>query len=382
MFVPCRRVKSARLLTFIVMIAVSFSSGVLAQIPVYRLTDLGTLGGIASYATALNKQGEVVGSSFNQNFDNHAFLWNPQNGMRDLGTMFVPSTAMGINNHSQAVGYSELGGQRPVIWSPNKAVQDLGTLTRFGQGIAWGINDAGLVVGQSSVSTGEPKAVLWNPSARTLRNIDTISGSLGSRAYDINSAQTVVGDVRVPAGSFHAFVWTQQSGMRDLGVLPGSAESAAYAINEQGQVVGHSGYQAMLWTQTGGMRYLGVLSGDTSSIARSINESGLVVGFSGPLFSNGRAMVWHENSGMMDLNDRLISVSDWQLMDAKGINDAGQIVGWGIHHGKYRAYLLNPVPESNETMIIGVLTIIGTLIWHKRGHKRTSYRNSTNSLRV
>jgi hypothetical protein len=45
---------------------------------------------------------------------------------------------------------------------------------------------------------------------------------------------------------------------------------------------------------------------------------------------------------MEDLNDLISHQAGWQLREARGINDAGQIVGWGSLHNEERAFLLLP----------------------------------------
>ena len=45
---------------------------------------------------------------------------------------------------------------------------------------------------------------------------------------------------------------------------------------------------------------------------------------------------------MIDLNDLIPVNADWILEEASGINDRGQIVGLGQHHGQERAFLLTP----------------------------------------
>ena len=46
---------------------------------------------------------------------------------------------------------------------------------------------------------------------------------------------------------------------------------------------------------------------------------------------------------MMDLNGLIPTNSGWELMEARGINAAGQIIGWGMHAGHTNAFLLTPV---------------------------------------
>src|SRR5216110_1055210 len=49
--------------------------------------DLGTLGGVSSYATDINESGTVVGWSQTAAGWPHAFRWTASTGMVDLGTL-------------------------------------------------------------------------------------------------------------------------------------------------------------------------------------------------------------------------------------------------------------------------------------------------------
>jgi hypothetical protein len=44
---------------------------------------------------------------------------------------------------------------------------------------------------------------------------------------------------------------------------------------------------------------------------------------------------------MRKLSDLVDPASGWTLAQASGINDRGQIVGWGYHHGAPRGYKLS-----------------------------------------
>ena len=85
--------------------------------------------------------------------------------------------------------------------------------------------------------------------------------------------------VAVLCGRAYGTIYT----LTDLGDLPGGENaSAAFAINNMGQIVGRSeaasGRRAFLW-QSGVMTDLGVLTpGDEYSIAYDINDAGDVVG--------------------------------------------------------------------------------------------------------
>ena len=147
--------------------------------------------------------------------------------------------------------------------------------------------------------------------------------------------------------AYHAFIWTKQKGMQDLGTLGGTF-AIPHSINNSGHFVGISEnssgqWHAFLWTEENAMQDLGTL-GEPISDAYAINESDQVVG--GSYYSvpeEGRAFLWDEINGMQDLNDLIPGNSGWVLLWASGINNAGEIVGVGHLNGSdNRAFLLMP----------------------------------------
>jgi probable HAF family extracellular repeat protein len=59
-----------------------------------------------------------------------------------------------------------------MVWDRGK-MTDLGTLpgTTSGGGGAYVINDRGQIVGYSTISTGNPHAVLWSPHKHSVRSV-------------------------------------------------------------------------------------------------------------------------------------------------------------------------------------------------------------------
>src|SRR4029453_11471849 len=118
--------------------------------------------------------------------------------------------------------------------------------------------------------------------------------------------------------------------------------------NDAGQVVGWSAIadnsaHAFLWSG-GVMSDLGTLGGDASQ-AVSINASGKVVGWSRTVGSSQHAFLY-SSGGMQDLNDFIPTSSGWELTFASGINEMGQIVGWGLINRQTHAFLLTPSREG------------------------------------
>jgi probable HAF family extracellular repeat protein len=293
----------------------------------------------------------------------------------DLGVIsgFTRSQAFGINDAGQVVGASDLQIRVDV---PHAFIWQNGTMTDLGLGnfrLAYGINGSGQVV-------GEVPAFLWQNGTRTdlgpgaaygINASGQIVGTSGSNAvlwqngamttlgtgvaYGINASGQIVGF----SGS-NAVLW-QNGAMTTLGT------GAAYGINAFGQIVGSSNGGAVLW-QNGTMTNLG-----SGFVANAINASGQVVGGTAPfgLYDpGGRAFLW-QNGTLTDLDQLIPGNSGWTITNADAINDTGQIVGSGVHNGRQRAFLLTPsqtpVPEPATLMMLagGSLVLIAWA-WRQR----------------
>ena len=86
---------------------------------------------------------------------------------------------------------------------------------------------------------------------------------------------------------------------------------------------------------------LGTLGG-SSSWGLAINNNGTVVGYSTTRSNVYHAFISTNGSRMQDLNRLIPQGSGWVLGQASGINDAGQITGYGTVHGRTHAFLLIP----------------------------------------
>jgi len=206
---------------------------------------LGTLGGAYSYATSINDAGQVVGESglASNTAGSHATLWSGGT-ITDLGTLGgIYSMANSINSSGQVAGWSSTvnGTLSPVLWNGGTII-DLGTLGG-GSGYAYGINDLGQVVGRSYLPNYMSHATLWHDGI--VIDLGTLNGGHYSQANGINNAGQVVGESTITGDGFtHATLWSGgtitdlNSFLDTASISAGWTLNTAYAINSSGWIVG------------------------------------------------------------------------------------------------------------------------------------------------
>lgn len=312
----------------------------------YSVIDLKSLPG--AYSTVpggLNESSQVVGVS-GTNSVTDAFVWTPGKGMQNLGS----GSAGAINKQGDVVGVTYQGGDpyHAFLWKHDGTMQDLGTLGG-GYSSADGVNSNDWIVGTSSLNDSfQGPAFLWTPDGG-MQNLGTLGGSQAV-ATGINDSGVVAGWSSTAKPNIHdAFRWTQGGGMQSLGA------GYAYAINASGQIAGSawSSNKAVLWNPDGSMTKLGVLGG-TYSFASALNDSGTVVGQSDTTASGPHAFVWTVKGGMQDLNALIPAnfQSQWTLYSSVAVNNAGQIAVFVVPvNGSHvqHALLLSPLMKVAET---------------------------------
>ncbi|HMI94344.1 MAG TPA: hypothetical protein VK509_23390 [Polyangiales bacterium] len=354
-------------------LAALFSSSALAQRSRpprprgYELVELGAVAtGQSSQALAIDEQGTVVGWTVTEAGERRAVVWPGEADSSVLGTLQNGTYSFATAISGNGVWVTGNSGIRPLVdpqfysdiqqgfaWSDG-AMQSVGALynpatvnKRFGTSDARGVNDHGQVVGFSIViRQGLQSAFLWEGGVMTDIGLANQT-AFNSRAFDINNAGQVVGDIvlgNIEVTGPQGFVW-QGGEFRYLPHPDGYLYSTAVAINERGRIVGWSGdgsrTTAVSWSGEG-VDVIAALPGDESNQALDVNDAGQVVGWSGAV-SQSRAFSWKAGVAT-DLNSVLPIDTDWILLEASDLNNRGMIVGSGLKRGEPRAFLLKPVP--------------------------------------
>ncbi|WP_324982989.1 hypothetical protein [Nostoc sp.] len=356
------------------MTAISFTASKSAlAVSLYSVTDLGRLTGETfSFATDINDLGEVaINSSGRSFFYSNGSLKkiSPLPGDNQLAVTSINNLGQVVGN---SVGSNNFTGNNPFLYS-NGITQPL----PIRDAIPYAINDRTQIVGGA---TGLGPFLYSD-------GIATSIGTPGTVAYGLNNLGQVVGILN----SNTAFLY-QNGQTTNLGTLPGDGYSVANDINDSGQVVGGSGLtgvddsHAFLYSSNTGLQDLGKLRPtDLFSFGGGINNLGQAVGFSGtnPNFfapdGNGlRAFLYSDNT-LYDLNDLIAPGSDagFTLTAASAINNKGQIVGRGAVNGELRAFLLTPtssvsVPEPTSGVPILSFGAVVTLFAALKGKRNSS----------
>lgn len=337
--------------------------------------DLGTVNGGGWFAQALSDDGStVVGYG-----GDRAYKWTTAGGLQNLGVLSggTWSQAYGVNaNGSSVVGSGNSTGGFTRAFSHSGSMSDLGAAVfpPGGNSYARASSSTGTVVVGSFEVSGATHAGRWTSTGFQDLGVLQPQTATSSRANAVSpDGNWSVGQSGQLIGGPRAVRWSGSGSILNLGVLSGGTTSEAFAVSSNGMFVAgrsgsSSGNRAFRWTNTG-MQDLGVLPGDANSGATDITGDGqTIVGFSawqfGPSFYH-RAIMWKPGLGMVDLNTYLPSIgiplTGWNLEDAVGISLNGTaIAGYGSRNGELRSFLVTgiPSPGSGTLLILGVLSVV------------------------
>lgn len=281
-----------------------------------KFTNIGSLCGQIDLVgpSKINDAGQIVGHARACDGQNgHAFLWT-KGKMKDLGALHKEdvSAAVDINKKGQIVGYSESeeNGSKMFTYQNGRMKKYKADIYR-----ARAINDAGVIVGEYYAGETYPRGfILTNGVTKTYPHV----------FFDINNKGQAIGVERGNIGPEYAILWQNGKAVK-LGVLPGDNFSVASAINNNGVIVGLSSRypnsHTFLW-KDGVMSQINIRR---SGFGFDINDHEQIV--------SGHYL--YHNGETINLNNLLPPDSEWEIYDARSINNNGQIAGRAWKKGDY-----------------------------------------------
>ena len=209
------------------------------------LIDIGDLGGGSAVAYGINDHGQVVGSAVTADGENHPFLYSAGK-MKDLGTLGSHNTswwnsAQDVNNNGVVAGtsYDAHGNFFGFVWQNGKMTK-MGTLGGLWSQ-AYAINNKGQVAGLAYTKSGLAHGFIANCATCPLKDLGTFAGSTSTVwAFGINDSGLVVGQSTFES-TYHAFVYSGGK-IKDLNTMipakSGWVLIEGDSINAAGQIVG------------------------------------------------------------------------------------------------------------------------------------------------
>lgn len=375
---------------FIIVLAISASATYAYADPTYSMTPLVVPN--ANYVTAwdVNASGQVAGYAgfLNSLVGVAGFYTEPNAGATTVVAPIwggIPSQVsqgqfLSINDAGVCVGWSYVDGplsiESHLVRYADGVQTDLGTL---GGDVAQGtgINNAGIIVGRSSVAGGQTHAFIHKDG--NMSDLGLLGAGAYSEANAINNAGVIVGfaTTSTAAQIGHAVKWVDGE-MIDLGGLEGNTHTYANAISDNGYIVGSAdntwsgSTPSIAWLDEGaGMSDIGYLFTNPGGVrqgmfATSVNSDGDVVGYTSNA-SGRRTAFLYQDGELFNLEDYLpAEYAGWQLWNAFGINDQGWIVGNGYAPGNshMQSFALQLVPEPAT---LSLLVVAGLMIGRRRG---------------
>lgn len=330
------------------------------HVQLYRVTVLPSPSGMATRPVAVNDIGQVVGVDYTPGGPSNLFLWDRENGMRNLGRSF----SICINNAGQVAGtmIDPNGNMQAFLLDPKEGRKIFDTI-EGAESCALAISNRGQVVGFVGSVRARTEAVLWDKNGGVRKLLpDEQRGSNASAINDAGQIMGFTGD-QLSFSSQSPCFWdsTDPAGapLQSPVDYPGGED-----LNNNGYVVGRA-YNwdkdrmwTFLWTkQTGleGMKYLFPLENSVGHIR--INDANQVLygqrhtsslerisrKYFGPYTQH---CLWDPKRGKIVL-DRQIPREIGQLLHVEDINNKGCIVATvrSGSRGRQVAVLLEPIAQ-------------------------------------
>ena len=222
----------------------------------------------------------------------------------------------------------------PFVWQSTGGTTGLPSASGQPFSTPWGINNSGTMVGIGATTFFGSNAipVAWQNGTATVLGLPT--GEALGRAYAINNNGMIVGSVDGGSTEQAAMFSLSGAGVVLTQTLGGGTLQTAYGINDAGRIVGlaldpnnaaviHGFYLDPGDTAAHDIGALTAL-GHNSSIAFDVSSNGLITGSSSINGgADGRAFLWSETDGMIEI----ALPTGTSTASGRGVNADGWVVG-------------------------------------------------------
>ena len=354
--------------------------------------DIGRLAGNnrTTAARASDDLSVVFGSTYNElgtpNSHEDLFRWTAEDGLVNLGRL---RNADG-EHHSTMIAYdvtpdgSTVVGARSAFGADAAGVPTLAFrwtaetgLMQVADGRAVAVSDDGRIVLGDGGGSG---VFRWSGDA------DRLTIAADGRATGLSANGSVaVGWSYDVQGREQAFHWSEDSGLKELGIPDGRIASYAHAVSSDGSVVAgttgekHENYgnEIFRWTDESGIVVMNPPDGEPfdslSTFGPFLSSSGDTIvgtGWSRDDAKRRGPFIWRKGHGTKFLSDVLADefgladhLDDWSLMMATAISSDGTtIAGIGTPKGvddRVGVWVaVIPEPASSTLLAIGAVTLL------------------------
>lgn len=314
--------------------AALLAAPVVAQFDCHYTWEEIRVNGAYPVAWSINNLGHVAGLIDNGGDNTYAFVWTPETG---VGVLPFPDgvysmAAYAINDSGQIAGYME-NGIEPLgfVWQAGVGYSIIDPPSPRANMYITDINNHGQVVG-SVYRRAAPGPWHWDPFVWESGNLTVLTGLAGTTslfADAINELGEIAGHSIDSMGLPQSIRITNRSVVTWLPLPPGFSASRVLDMNNRGTIVGYGYYaqpfhfEAIAWSDTG-MDVIPPVAGQRDAYFYGINDAGRIVGH----YYRGvddRPFAFQQGT-LRELRELLVPQPTSLINISRGINASGQIV--------------------------------------------------------
>lgn len=343
--------------------------------PMYNIISLGVAqsGDTTSTGLGVSPNGTYVSGFSSISTANHGLLWTQQTGTTPLPAVPAHSFSIpnAVNNNGVVGGTGATtffgSSPLPILWKNGNVIQlplpPGQTLGRVNS-----VNLAERAVGSVNGGNLEAATVFAESGSQVITQTLPNGGMLRT-AFGINDAGRIVGQGLDPTNAAVTKGWYLDPGdatAHDIGALTAEGHNSAipFGVSSNGIITGSSslnsgsGALPFIYDTGTGMHEIPLPTGTTTGQGRGVNAAGWVVGNSSSATS---IPFLYDGTQSYRLQDLIAGGgAGWDLVSgtsnaAFSISDNGIITGRGLLNGVVTGYVMVPVPEPTTLGAIALL---------------------------